>query len=890
MKLIPARWAAKAAHLVLLLTLSSMTLLAQAPPSADAFVVNASPHTNYGAYPILAVQQGTNSYIQFNLSTLPQAATISKATLRLYVDAVSRPGSFDVFEIDSAWSENTLTYNNAPQLGSSATSGHATSITTSSMNQFVVIDVTSLVQQWAGDTLPNHGVALSLTSSGGAFSFDSKEAVITSHQPELEIALAGQTGAQGPPGPQGPQGPAGAQGPQGSQGPKGDPGNLNPGSPYYVQNGTATQSGANFNIDGNGSVGGTLTGKVVNSTNGYQIGSTTVISNNSVNDLILGANAGNNTMTGSAIQIFGDNAGKSVTSGNSDVFIGSNAGQATTTGNGDVYIGPATGQSATTAAYNTFLGAQAGPYTTTGSFNTLLGFNTAFYNTTGSSNLFAGAQAGAYNTTGSNNSFLGFNAGFYNTTGHDNLFLGNSAGSSNTTGAGNIYLANGGAGTENNTIRIGAAQTAAFMAGIYGVSASGGVPVFINANGQLGTGGSSGLVSSFNGRNGAVVPANGDYNFGLISGTVAPTQLAGSYDQPLNLSNTSNSYSGYSLSVTGTATGGLVNSTGGYQVNGATILNQDALNDTMIGVGSGNPKNTGGDSQFIGRSTGASITSGNADVFIGGAAGASTTTGNGDVYVGWVSGGSATTGAFNTFVGAQTGFYNTTGSNNLYLGFSAGINNTNGSNNIYFGNTGVDGESNVLRIGGGQQTTFIDGVYGVTSGSGVPVYINSNGQLGTQTSSLKYKEQIRDMGDSTSALMKLRPVTFLYKPDYDKGERTLQFGLIAEEVAKVYPDLVAYNPDGTPYTVRYQFLSSMLLNEVQKQYRREQQQAEVITNQQQEIEQLKNRLARIETLLDGKAPVTGADSVAAIAPAKSASSAALTLNDVPRTGLANPAR
>jgi hypothetical protein len=107
---------------------------------------------------------------------------------------------------------------------------------------------------------------------------------------------------------------------------------------------------------------------------------------------------------------------------------------------------------------------------------------------------------------------------------------------------------------------------------------------------------------------------------------------------------------------------------------------------------------------------------------------------------------------------------------------------------------------------------------------------------------MRFKEQINDMGDSTSALMKLRPVTFLYKPEYDKGERTLQYGLLAEEVAQVYPELVAYDKDGQPYTVRYQYLASMLLNEVQKQYRRAQDAAAVIQAQQKEIESLKGQL------------------------------------------------
>jgi hypothetical protein len=105
------------------------------------------------------------------------------------------------------------------------------------------------------------------------------------------------------------------------------------------------------------------------------------------------------------------------------------------------------------------------------------------------------------------------------------------------------------------------------------------------------------------------------------------------------------------------------------------------------------------------------------------------------------------------------------------------------------------------------------------------------------------------MGDSTNGLMKLRPVTFFYKPEYDKGEHTLQYGLIAEEVAKVYPELVADDQDGQPYTVRYQYLATMLLNEVQKQYHRAEAEAKVITEQEQKIEDLEQRLSRLERLV-----------------------------------------
>jgi hypothetical protein len=203
-------------------------------------------------------------------------------------------------------------------------------------------------------------------------------------------------------------------------------------------------------------------------------------------------------------------------------------------------------------------------------------------------------------------------------------------------------------------------------------------------------------------------------------------------------------------------------------------------------------------------------------------------------------------GGDNAFLGYAAGANNTTGSSNTFLGNGAGGENISGSNDVYIANEGPTSgaESDAIRIGtvGTQTAAYIAGIHGSTSASGIAVYVDSNGQLGTTTSSLRFKENVRDMGDSTDALMKLRPVTFLYKPEYANGERTLQYGLIAEEVAKVYPELVAYDNDGRPYSVRYQYLSTMLLNEVQKQYRRAEAEAEQITAQQQEIETLRQQL------------------------------------------------
>ena len=154
-------------------------------------------------------------------------------------------------------------------------------------------------------------------------------------------------------------------------------------------------------------------------------------------------------------------------------------------------------------------------------------------------------------------------------------------------------------------------------------------------------------------------------------------------------------------------------------------------------------------------------------------------------------------------------------------------------------NEGVPQESDTIRIGSFQTRAFIAGIWNVITGSqGVPVFIDVNGQLGTSPSSRRFKEDIRDMGDASSRLMRLRPVTFRYKKEYANGLRPVQYGLIAEEVAKVYPDLVAHSPEGEVYTVQYHKVNTMLLNEVQKQHR--------------QITDLTERLARLEAMVTGQ--------------------------------------
>lgn len=217
------------------------------------------------------------------------------------------------------------------------------------------------------------------------------------------------------------------------------------------------------------------------------------------------------------------------------------------------------------------------------------------------------------------------------------------------------------------------------------------------------------------------------------------------------------------------------------------------------------------------------------------------------------------------FVNTAVGYYalagNTTGDYNTAIGPWAGYYSPAGANwNIDIGSYGSSGDSGgVIRIGmeGVQTSFYAAGVDGVSVSGGVPVYINSNGQLGTVNSSIRYKEDVREMGEASSAIFRLRPVTYRYKQAYADGSKPIDYGLIAEEVAEVYPDLVVKGADGQIQTVQYQKLTPMLLNEVQKEHRlvekmekTMQQQQETMAQQQQTIQLLKTQQTETVQLLE----------------------------------------
>jgi hypothetical protein len=247
---------------------------------------------------------------------------------------------------------------------------------------------------------------------------------------------------------------------------------------------------------------------------------------------------------------------------------------------------------------------------------------------------------------------------------------------------------------------------------------------------------------------------------------------------------------------TATGAAALISNTEGSSntANGAFALssNTEGVQNTAIGLGALRNNNVG-----------------QANVANGWNALASNTVGNDNTASGWDALGSNTTGGANTALGFGALFTNTTGENNTAIGAFAGKGVTTADHVICIGSSG--GDVNF--------STWIDNIYGVTTQSGTtaPVVVSDGGQLGTVASSERFKKDIATMDKASEVILSLRPVTFHYKTD---ARETSQFGLIAEEVAKVNPDLVLPDKEGKPYTVRYDAVNAMLLNEFLKEHRK----------------------------------------------------------------------
>jgi Chaperone of endosialidase len=282
----------------------------------------------------------------------------------------------------------------------------------------------------------------------------------------------------------------------------------------------------------------------------------------------------------------------------------------------------------------------------------------------------------------------------------------------------------------------------------------------------------------------------------------------------------------------------------------ALYSNTTGADDTANGVNALLSNTTGSQNTANGVGTLKQNTTGHANTANGYRALYINTTGNANTANGIQALYSNTTGSQNTAQGLNALANNTIGSNNIALGVSAGLNLTTGSNNIDIGALGVAGESGVIRIGktSTATATFIAGISGKTVPSGVGVIVNASGQLGTILSSVRFKEAIKPMDKASEALLALKPVTFRYKHELDP-DGIPQFGLVAEQVEKVNPDLVVRGADGKVNTVRYEAVNAMLLNEFLKEHRKveklEKDLRSTIAQQQKQIEALTATIQKV---------------------------------------------
>jgi trimeric autotransporter adhesin len=284
---------------------------------------------------------------------------------------------------------------------------------------------------------------------------------------------------------------------------------------------------------------------------------------------------------------------------------------------------------------------------------------------------------------------------------------------------------------------------------------------------------------------------------------------------------------------------------------GALFNNTTAEQNTAVGAGALQSHGTGNGNTAIGSLALANDTSGQVNTATGAGALFNNDTGSFNTANGLSALSSNTTGGDNTAIGAQSLsnnidgndntavglnalLNNTAGDNNTALGRSAGANQTSGSNNVYIGFNigGVAGESNAC---------YIASIFGQTSPGGSAVFIDANNKLGTSTSSKRFKEDIKPMDNASDMLFALKPVSFHYKKHIDPAG-TSQLGLVAEEVEKVNPDLVVRDKEGKPYSVRYDQVNAMLLNEFLKEHRK-------VEEQQKEIDYLKAELKEQRSLI-----------------------------------------
>ena len=632
----------------------------------------------------------------------------------------------------------------------------------------------------------------------------------------------------------------------------------------FIQNGTTQQVATNFNISGNGTLGGTLSAGSINAASQYNLGGSRLLAG-TANNLFLGLSAGTANTTGTFNTFVGSLAGTSNTTGTSNSFFGPSAGLSNQTGTDNSFFGRDAGFN-TNASFNSFFGSFSGRENTTGFNNSSFGAFAGHLNTsgtdnssfgtaaglsnTGSFNSFFGSLAGRNNTSGSENSFFGASAGKVNTTGLQNSFFGSGAGFSNTTGSGNAFFGH----------HAGLSNTSSSNNSFFGASA--------------GATNTTGIGNSFFGfRAGLNTTANFNSFFGVSAGEAnaigADNSFFGAAAGQLNSS-------GFANSFFGTAAG---------------IANVDGFNNSFFGRSAGLRSGQGSNNSFFGAFAGEFNTTGGGNTFLGRSAGHSNTIENNNTFIGYQSNGNP--GITNaTAIGANAVV---TQSNSLVLGNSvrvgistslphARLDVVDTASQIRFGSslfdqggfltsanasqadlsggakwsgsswiaTGpsasvmelVSGDitfSNAVGLINGFPFSFTEQMR-ITSGGRVGIGValpadklevagdirigtggngcvrSSNGTViaGACSSDVRLKQSIRSFSPTLDKLVRLQPVYFYWRAEEypEKGfGHELSFGLIAQDVERVMPDLVAEDEKGFKL-VRYHKLPFVMLQAI----------------------------------------------------------------------------
>ena len=480
---------------------------------------------------------------------------------------------------------------------------------------------------------------------------------------------------------------------------------------------------------------------------------------------------------------------------------------------------------------NTFIGEDGGNFTlTTAIGNTGVGQVALNSLTTGDENTAVGLSALTTVDTGSNNVAVGSSALNFATSANDNVAVGTNALSQITTGSRVIGIGTDALSsmtTANESIAIGFQALDACTVGDN-------IAIGDQAAGAITTGtrniaiGNDALIASDTGRDNLAIGFNAassittgiqniaiGTNAGNTNITANNTIAIGRNALQNNLQTNNIAIGVSSLASNTTGTGNHAFGTGALQ-NNTTGINNVANGAFALTL------NNGDANTAVGNSALSSATAADHNTILGAFAADNATSAQSNSGVGSSVFASLTTGAQNVAVGRQCLNGLTTGSNNISIGYLAGGTVTTGGSNILIGQSAAAAaESNTIRIGtpgvgaGQQNRNFQAGIRGITTGvaDAIAVLIDSAHQLGTVSSSIRFKENIKNMMDESSAIYDLRPVTFNYKEDESKSK---QYGLIAEEAEKYIPRLVVYDEEGLPMALNDRFLPFMLLNELQK--------------------------------------------------------------------------